>query len=92
MSAPRPYETNPFHPPSSVHVLIIAPISIYIYTKVLHLFLPYGIYNVFWYGVYFSFPHALLQKHFGRHFVIDMVQASVRNLPPVFSLQSASLC
>ena len=29
MSAPRPHETNPFHPPSSVHVLTIAPISIY---------------------------------------------------------------
>ena len=29
MSAPRPHETNPFHPPRSVHVLTIAPISIY---------------------------------------------------------------
>ena len=30
MSAPRPYETDPFHPPRSVHVLTIASISIYI--------------------------------------------------------------
>ena len=30
MSAPRPYEKNPFHPPNSVHVLTIVPISIYI--------------------------------------------------------------
>ena len=30
MSAPGPYETNPFHPPSSVHVLTKAPISVYI--------------------------------------------------------------
>ena len=30
MWAPRPYETDPFHPPSSVHVLPIASISVYI--------------------------------------------------------------
>ena len=30
MSAPRPYETSPFHSPSSVHVLTTVSISVYI--------------------------------------------------------------
>ena len=30
MSVPRPFETDPFHLPSSVHVLRIKPISTYI--------------------------------------------------------------
>ena len=88
MSAPRPHETSPFHPPSSVYVLTNVSISVYIQKFSTYFF--HVVFKMSFGTVYIS-PHALLQKHFGSHFVIDMVRASVRNLSPVFSLQSAFL-
>ena len=59
MSAPRPYETYPFHPPA-----LFTPykkINFYIYTKLLQLFLPYGVYALSWNIVHLSFTNALFQ-------------------------------
>ena len=59
MSAPRPFETYPFHPPALF--TLYSDLNFYIYAKFLQLFPPYGIYIVSWYGVYSSFTHALFQ-------------------------------
>ena len=45
MSAPRPCETDPFHPPSSVPASY-TNINICIYTTVFQSFLPYGIFGL----------------------------------------------
>ena len=41
MSAPRPFETDPFHPHSSVRILLLGLLE-YIDAKVFQLFLPCG--------------------------------------------------
>ena len=61
MSAPRPFETYPFHPPSSVRTY--TKINFYIYTKPCQLFLPCGIYIVSWNIAYGWFTHAPFENH-----------------------------
>ena len=46
MSAPRPYETDPFRPPALF--VPCTSINFYIYTKSFQLLLPCGIYIVSW--------------------------------------------
>ena len=59
MSAPRPYDTQPFHLPAPFTSQI--NVNFYIYIKLFHLFFPYGIYIGTWYGRHssFSFTHVL---------------------------------
>ena len=62
MSAPRPDETYPFHPPA-----LFTPcskINFCIYTNLFQLFLPCGIYIVSWNIGHLSFAHTLFQNHF----------------------------
>ena len=49
MSAPRPYETYPFHSQSSVHILYQSQCPIFVQKSLL--FLPYGIDIMSWYGI-----------------------------------------
>ena len=61
MSAPRPYETSPFHPPA-----LFTPTSknnLYIYTNLFQLFLPCGNCIVSRHMVHLLFAHGLIQKH-----------------------------
>ena len=64
MSAPRPYKTDPFHPPALF--LSYTGIIFCIYAKDFHRFYPYGNHIASWYNVDLSFRHALLQNHLLR--------------------------
>ena len=55
MSAPRPYETDPFHPHSSVHIQYEKQF-LYIYARVFQLFVPCGIHIVSLCVVHFPLP------------------------------------
>ena len=57
MSAARPHDLT-----SVCSCPIFESISIYIDSNLSRLFLPYGIYNLSWCDVHFSFKHALFQK------------------------------
>ena len=83
MSAPRPYETYPFHPPALFALYTM--INFYIYTKLFQLFLPCGFFNVSWNTVELSFVHALFQNGlfqgsvpFRSHFVLYVVRLYIR--------------
>ena len=83
MSAPRPYETYPFHPPALF--TSYTTINLYIYTKLYQLFLPCGIYIVSWKTVHLSFTHVLFQEHlfqgsvpFWGHFFMYMARIGTR--------------
>ena len=57
MSAPKPYETYPFHLPALF--TLYHQINFLIYTKLFQIFLPCGIYIVSWNFVHLLFAHAL---------------------------------
>ena len=83
MSAPRPYETYPFHPPA-----LFTPcsrINSCIYTKLFQSFLPCGIYIVSWNIAHLSCTHAPFQNHlfqgsapFLSHFLHYVVRIGTR--------------
>ena len=60
MSAPTPFQTDPFHQLSSV--LYHTKINFYIYTKLFHIFLSCCISNVSWNIVHLYFTHALFRN------------------------------
>ena len=60
MSTPRPYERDSFYPPALFTYQM--KINLCIYTKLLQLFLPYGIYVLSWNGTHLRFTHAPFKK------------------------------
>ena len=83
MSAPRPCETYPFHPPALF--TSYTKINLHIYTKLFQLFLPCGICFVPWNIEHLSCTHAPFQNHlfrgsspFWSHFVLYVVGIDTR--------------
>ena len=71
MSAPRPYETDPFHPHKVALLISNMKSSLYVYAKVFQLFVPCGIHIVSLCVVHFRLPmrcstssHSKVQSHF----------------------------
>ena len=60
MSAPRPYETDPFH--RQAPFACYTKINFYIYTKLFHIFLLCGIYIASWNIEHLQIAHALFQN------------------------------